>query len=190
MPSTKNTANELLAQDLAAPETKTPTNKEMKELTTLVKLLQDQEKECDRLNEELGKASNKLRDVRMERIPNLFDQLGLSQIKLATGETVEVKRTFAAHISEKNWPAALKWLRKHGHEAIVKHDVTVKLKKGEEDQHRSLVAKLNDGGFSYADKEGIHPGTLKAFVTEQIESGEDLPMETFGVYPVRMTKVS
>lgn len=187
----QKTANDLLAEDVAeSSETRTPTNKELDELTSLVQAMQLQGQEVDRLSEELSQANDKLRDTQRERIPNLFDQLGLSQIKLATGESVEVKRSFAAHISKKNWPAALRWLRKHGHEAIVKHDVTIKLKKGEEEAHRSLVAKLNDDGFSYADNEGVHPQTLKAFVKEQIEAGADLPMETFGVHPLRTTKVS
>lgn len=182
--------NDLMAEDVASSQSRTPTNEELQQLSTLVQSLQEQEQEVDRITEDLKKAKEKLQEVSMERIPNLFDQLGLSQIKLASGETVEVRRTFAAHISQKNWPAAVKWLRDNGHEAIVKHDVIVKLKKGEEEQHRSLIAQLNDDGFSYADKESVHPQTLKAFVTEQIESGADIPMDTFGVHPVRTTKVS
>jgi len=180
----------MMAEDMESAATKTPTNQEISELADLVTLMQLQEKEVTRLEDELKEAKKALMDTSMERIPNLFDQVGLSEIKLANGQTVSVKRQFAAHISQKNWPAALQWLRENGHEAIVKHDVTVKLKKGEDDQHRSLVAQLNDGGFSYADRESVHPGTLKAFVTEQLESGVDLPMDTFGVHPVRTTKVS
>jgi hypothetical protein len=176
----------MMAEDAA----NTPTNQELSELADLVTLMLLQEKEVERLDDELKAAKKALLETSMEKIPNLFDQVGLSEIRLSNGQVVTVKRQFAAHISQKNWPAALQWLRQNGHEAIVKHDVTVKLKKGEENQHRSLVAQLNDGGYSYADRESVHPGTLKAFVTEQLESGADLPMDVFGVHPVRTTKVS
>lgn len=179
----------MMAQDLAA-QSRTPSNQEMKELTDLVSLMQLQEKEVDALSTQLDQAKTRLMDITMERIPNLFDQLGLSEIKLSSGEAVSVKRSFAAHISQKNWDAAVKWLRDHGHEAIVKHDLNIKLKKGDEDQRRALIRQLDEQGLTYADKESVHPQTLKAFVTEQIESGADIPMDVFGVHPIRTTKVS
>jgi len=35
----------------------------------------------------------------------------------------------------------------------------------------------------------VEPMTLKAFVKDQIQSGKDVPMETFGVYTSNRTTV-
>jgi len=37
-------------------------------------------------------------------------------------------------------------------------------------------------GFSPEQKRDIHPQTLKAFVRDQVESGNEFPMDVFGAY--------
>lgn len=166
-----------------------PETGKLSELTTLVTQLQDADKAVEEASDILKRAQEIQRELSMNRIPDLFDEINLSQLKMKDGSVVEIKRDFAASISIERKPFCFDWLRKNNHEHIIKHDVTVKMKKGEESEAKALIKKLDDMGLTYIDKEHVHPMTLKAFVKEQIEKGTDLPQEQFGVFPIRKTKI-
>jgi hypothetical protein len=150
-----------------------------KELTSAI---EDEEEYLKKLKEDADK-------IGMGDIPDLFDSLGLSELKLKTGEKVEIKRDFAATITAEKQAACFAWLKEHGHESIIKHDVVTTIKKGETAEYEKLIASLNQLGITYTDKSYVHPMTLKSFVKEQINSGTDFPQEQFSVFPVRKTKI-
>ncbi len=186
-------SNDLMSQmaaDSAPGATSLPSAENLHRLASLVTSMQLHEERIDRMTKELADEKEQLRKLSMEEIPDLFDELGLSVVKLADGQSVEVRRSYAASITQKNWPQAKAWLEQNGHGAIISHDLTVKLKKGEEEQHVVIVEALDEAGLSYKDKEHVHPQTLKAFAKEQMESGTDIPQDVFGIFPVRQTKVS
>ena len=111
-------------------------------------------------------------------------------MRLESGEKITVKREYAASITAEKQGEAFRWLRENGHEGIIKHDLAVNLKKGEEQEFTRLIKVVDELGLTYTDKEFVHPQTLKSFVKEQISSGSNLPLETFSVFPVRKTKIS
>ncbi len=163
--------------------------KRMADLARLVneqKSLEETIAEYETCLEELNR---KLREVSEIKIPDIFDELGFDQVKLKTGEKVEIKRGFAATLSEENKPAAFKWLEETNNDGIIKHDVIVKLKKGESKEHDEIIDYLTKQGYTYEDKQHIHPATLKSFVTEQMEKGADIPQEVFKIFPIRKTKI-
>lgn len=163
-----------------------------KRMADLAKLVQEQknlEETIAEYEEALEELNRKLREVSEIKIPDIFDELGFDQVKLKTGEKVEIKRGFAATLSEENKPAAFKWLEETNNDGIIKHDVTVKLKKGESEEHDEILKFLTEKGFTFEDKQHIHPATLKSFVTEQMEMGSDIPQDVFKVFPIRKTKI-
>ncbi len=184
-----NNLMEQMAADSSETATALPSVQSLDKLTDLVTQLQLREETVDRMTKELSEEKERLRKVSMEDIPNLFDELSLSIIKLKDGQTVEVRRAFAASITQANWPAAKAWLESNGHGALISHDLNVKLKKGEEEQHAVIVEALSEAGLTYKEKQNVHPQTLKAFAREQMESGSDIPQDVFGIFPVRTTKV-
>ena len=159
------------------------------ELSRLCCMMRDAESVVEEMEEELKKAKSTLYDLQMIRIPDVFDEIGLSQIKLLDGAKVEIKRSYAANISQDRQFECFEFLRKNGHESIIKHDVTAKLKKGDAEEHEKIVKVLMELGTTFTDKEFVHPMTLKAFVKEQIEKGADFPQEVFGVHPIRKTSI-
>ena len=148
--------------------------------------MQDEIKEQEKLLKDMQK---KEREISGNLIPDLLDEIGLSELKLPSGEKVIVKRDYAAGITGANYEFCMAWLKDNGHESLIKHDVVAKLKKGDDEEHKALVAKLLELGVNFDDKETVHPGTLKAFVREQIEGGVDFPQEQFSVFPVRKTTI-
>lgn len=161
----------------------------MNELARLVQEQMNIEKTIAEYEECLEKLKEDLRQVSEIKIPDIFDELGFDKIKLKSGEKIEIKRGYAATISEENRAAAFDWLKENNHDDIIKHDVIVKLKKGESEDHTKITEFLEKEGVPYEDKEHIHPATLKAFVNEQMEAGSDIPQDVFKVFPIRKTKI-
>ena len=151
-------------------------------------LLELQEKE-EQAKKNLEEAVKRRLYVEQVALPDLFDELGLSNIKLATGEEIKIERGYAATITEQNTAAAFTWLRKNGHSSIIKHNLQVAAKMGEDEVFQSLKEKAEELGLTFEEKEGVHPQTLKSFVNEQKTAGSDIPDSVFGIFPIRKAKV-
>ena len=72
--------------------------------------------------------------------------------------------------------------------------MTLSFGQGEDDLAKELVVSLSKQGFIPEEKEAVHPSTLKAFVKEQIESGngefdQDI-QKKFSVYQGKRTKIN
>jgi hypothetical protein len=161
----------------------------LEELSKLVHEFKELESAIEEEEEYLKGMREKYDAIGMGKIPDLFDSLSLSQIKLKTGELVEIKRDFAASITAEKQEACFKWLKDNGHEGLIKHDVVTTIKKGETKEYEELLGQLSKLGVTYTDKSYVHPMTLKSFVKEQINAGANFPQEQFSVFPIRKTKI-
>ena len=142
------------------------------------------------LQAQLDKTSDELRLISETTIPDAMAAIGLSEVKLATGEAVSIKKFYSASISPDNAPAALAWLRKTGNDDIIKNAVTCQFGKGEDDVAQLTMQLLRDKGLTPEQKTFVHPMTLKSFVKERIESAQELPQEIFGVFIGNKTKIT
>ena len=166
-----------------------PKEEKLGELAKAVKKMLLIETQMIELQELLAQTNQQYEDIRKNIIPDIFDEIGISDFTLADGTKVKVDRDYAASITEDNKVVAFDWLKKEGHEDIIKHDVVIKLKKGEKELYDDLVSDLTLMGVDYGDKEYVHPMTLKALVKEQMTNGSDIPQEAFGIFPIRITKL-
>ena len=57
------------------------------------------------------------------------------------------------------------------------------------DRAEELMLQLEGQGHSLQQKKWVEPMTLKAVVKEQVERGNDLPLEAFNVYVGQKIKV-
>jgi hypothetical protein len=117
-----------------------------------------------------------------EKIPTAMSSVGMSEFKTTMGVTVQVRPFYAAKIPDNRKSEAFKWLTDRKHDSIIKSEVSVSFGKGEREKADGVVAVLMKQGYLPVKTEGIHHQTLKAFVKEQVEAGEPLPLDLFGVY--------
>jgi hypothetical protein len=180
----------MMASDAEEASTAMPSADKLKDLTSIIKKMQTLEDQIEKTSAILAEHTKAYQILQQQTVPDIFDEIGISNFTLADGTKVSVSRVYVASISEDRKPAAFEWLRENGHEAIIKHDLTVKLKKGEEEAYKDIKQDLGLFGVDFSDKEYVHPQTLKAFVGEQMnKEGSTLPQETFGVFPIRIAKV-
>tara|TARA_R110001583_G_scaffold58134_2_gene173528 strand:- start:2822 stop:3355 length:534 start_codon:yes stop_codon:yes gene_type:complete len=136
------------------------------------------------------KATQKeLKALAEEEIPALLSEVGLSEITLSNGAKISTNAYYFARITEHNRDEAFTWLQNNGHGDIIKNTVSVSFGRDEDVNAEKLLTNLQDDGFTTSGKKWVEPMTLKAFVREQVESGNDLPLETFNVYIGQKTRI-
>jgi len=148
----------------------------------LARKIKQQQDKVERLDRELKDEKHALLKLTDEDLPSTMADLGLSRFSLDDGSTVEVKPTYGASILVKDRPAAYDWLRDNGFDDIIKNVISCQFGRGEDDQASAFHAFASQQGYSADQNESIHASTLKAFVKERIETGEDFPHTLFGAY--------
>ena len=161
----------------------------LNEISLMARSLVEAEAEVLRAEERLKTLKETARILREETIPSAMDELGLTSIKLDTGETLTIKQDVFASIPADRRAEAYSWLEEHGFGGLIKVDVTTPFGRGDLDKARALAERLRADGIETTMEEVVHPQTLKAFLREQLQAGANVPLELFGARPVNTTKV-
>ena len=154
----------------------------LKTVAELARKIRDEEEYIASLESDLKSAKKGLQKLTDEDLPTMLQEIGLSSMKLDDGSEVVVKQTYGASILVDNRPAAFEWLREKGYDDIIKNTVACQFGRGEDDKASSFKAIAEKEGYYAEQKTEIHPQTLRAFVKERVENGDDFPMELFGAY--------
>jgi len=134
------------------------------------------------IEDQLKTAKQQLLKLTDEDLPTLLAELGLSKFTLDDGSEVTVKQTFGASIRTDRKSEAFDWLRQNGYDDIIKNTVACKFGRGEDGLAETFIDVASKAGFAVDQKTEVHPQTLRAFVKERVESGDEFPMEMFGAY--------
>jgi len=151
-------------------------------ISALAKRAKQLEKELDEMELEFKKRKDQYRKMIEETIPEALSSLGMKSFKMDDGSSIEVKPFYSASITEARRAEAFEWLREHGFDDIIKNTVSVRFGRGEDELCARLLNQLGETGFPAEQAEKIEPMTLKAWVREQVERGNEFPTELFGVY--------
>lgn len=146
---------------------------------------------------EIAKAEQRLKELQQDHLnvtqfelPELMDEAGMTQFKLRDGSLVTITESIRASIPSSNPTPALNWLRENGHGHVIKNDYTVSFGKGEEDKAKEFGEELKShDDLKYKNKEHVHWQTLQSVLKEQLEEGVDVPLDIFGAYPQKITKI-
>lgn len=140
------------------------------------------EKELDDLERVVKERKEQHRKLMEETIPEALASLGMKSFRMEDGSSIDVKPFYSASISEARRAEAFQWLRDNGFDDIIKNTVSVRFGRGEDDLCERLLNLLGQQGYPAEQAEKIEPMTLKAWVREQVERGNEFPTELFGVY--------
>lgn len=156
---------------------------DLKRIVTLAELLVKANQEVKEKDAALKAAKAAALRLEREDLPTLMSELGLTEIKLEDGSTVQIKEDVDARITEVNRPAALRWLLDNNYGGLIKTNVAIAFNRGEHDEAlgaRDLLAETYEGVEL---KEEVHSSTLKSFVRERLTAGENIPFDLFGIHP-------
>ena len=155
------------------------------DLTTvagLAKAIRDQEEAVAALEADLKQAKKSLMKMTDEDLPTMVAEIGLSSMTLDDGSEVSVKQTYGASILVDNRPKAYQWLRDNGFGDIVKNTVSCSFGMGEDEKAEQFRSIAEERGYLAEQDTSVHSSTLRAWVKERVENGDDFPMELFGAY--------
>ena len=154
--------------------------------------LKQKEDEIAALEEQLKNKKAEADDISSRVIPELLAEQGLSEIKLADGSKVSVKKEFRCTLpkDEVKREAAYQWLRDNKLEDIIKNNVFVTFGRGEDDKAEQLLNLAAENGFEPQQKSDVAWATLTALFKERVEAGLDMPSEVFNTWIKDKTKIS
>ena len=137
---------------------------------------------CD--EENLKARKKELQKIQEDELPNAMLEAGVSELKLANGDKVTIKKDIYPSIPKPKMLLAYSWLRENNFGAIIKNNITVQFGVGEDERATDLLTLLMTEGYDSVQKESVHPGTLKSFVKEQLADPDtqDLPEALFTVF--------
>ena len=149
----------------------------------------DTEKEIQDLEDKLKVKKDYKKHLSESVLPGLFTEVGLSELKLQDGRLVKVSNFYGASIKEENKEAAYKWLRDNGFGDLIKNQVSCSFGMDEDEKARGLINTLSEKGYQSSQREWVEPSTLRAFIREQTEAGNDIPLNLLGAYIVQRTTI-
>ena len=161
----------------------------MGKIGAVAKDVADTEKEITDLEDQLKVKKDYKKHLSENVLPNLFSEVGLSELKLADGRHLKVGNYYGASIKDAKKEAAFAWLRNKGHGDLIKNQVSCSFGRDEDEKARGLINTLSEKGFQSSQREWVEPSTLRAFIREQHEAGRQLPMDLLGAYVGQKTTI-
>jgi hypothetical protein len=171
--------NALFEEDAGALVVK---NEDLSSVGALAKRAKELEKEIEELETVTKERKEQQRKLLEDTIPAMLSELGMKSFKMSDGSLIDIKPFYSASIREENRAKAYEWLRNNGFDDIIKNTVSVRFGRGEDGLCDTLLGQLREQNYPVEQAQKIEPQTLKAWVREQVERGNEFPTELFGAY--------
>lgn len=181
-------SDERAAHDYSAYQDQ-PTGASLATLTRMVALMLERAQLIEERKLELKKAEDDYRDVTERMLPEAMRELGIAEFKTEAGLHLVIEKVVEAGISKERAEAAHAWLEDNGYGGMIKNQITADLGKDSDELADELQGILAEKGVKPKMKKDVHWSTLRAFVRQMLEDGEDLPLELFGVFQKQVAKL-
>ncbi|MBW2636283.1 MAG: hypothetical protein JRC86_01940 [Deltaproteobacteria bacterium] len=144
-----------------------------------------------KLEEELAKAKEAVKDISERRLPELMEIARQDHLKTSDGLIVDLTEKIYASIPKAKAGGAFKWLEDNKHSDIVKRTFTIGFGKDEDKWADKFERDLKQRKkpLQVKREKKVHPQTLAALIRELLEQGVPVPLETLGAYRRKITKV-
>jgi hypothetical protein len=161
-------------------------------LSTLAKLAQRQEameKAIADTEQLIKERKAELQKLKTETIPDFMDEVGIESFVTSSGRQIKVEPFYQCSIPKDRKDEAFKWLTEHGYEDLIKVNVGVTFGKSQYEEACELSRTLDELGYPVVPVLNVHPMTLKGWVRNMSEEGEEFPLDLFGAFIGRTTKL-
>jgi len=158
------------------------------ELSRLADAQLEAQKAVARAEQDLKDRQAELRRIAEELIPERMEEMGIETFTTTSGVKISVKEQIRASILAANKAAAFRWLREEGHEALIKRIVKLQFGMGQDAQAQEAIDRLGPD-YDIDDDCKVEPMTLKKFVREMLEEGQEVPEDLFSVHRQRVANI-
>lgn len=148
------------------------------------------QREVAEAEEALREAQAKLKTLQEVTMIELMVDAGQEELTTIDGLKVSIKDMIRGTPTKDKEKDAFDWLRKSGNGGIIKSELSADLGKAKPEEIKKALDALKAAGIAKANhKQSVHWQTLGALVREKLAKGEDVPLETLGVYMWKQAEV-
>ena len=173
------------------------------ELTQLSKLAQRQLELIELLNLKFKEAkilSTELNELRLKTIPEFMEGIGENGINDITVKDsdgnlfpINIKKEWTASLTKVKKPLALKWLADNDFGDLVKKTISFTCdasSDGDEEFQKIKEILVENNLMNFETDEKVHVGTLKSFIKEQVDNGNDqLDLDLFSAFQIKQSVI-
>ena len=165
------------------------TNEDLSTLTGMADAIIRQDEYTKKVEGELKEAKKKLLKMTDEDLPTMMTEANTIKFVMEDGSEVSIKPQYGASIRVDNRPTAYQWLRDNGFGYLIKNQIIVSFGV-DEDEIATEFMNFIEGHLKVkyqkenlgSQVEKIEPMSLRTWVKERNENGEEFPMELFGAF--------
>jgi len=172
----------MFEDDSASHGAESVSTEDLKSVAAIARRIRDTEEEIMRTEMFLKERKQTLQKLTDEDLPSVLEEMGVKSFTLEDGSKVDVKPLYGASIPVARKDEAFEWLRDHGFDDIIKNNVTCVFGRGEDDKANAFQQMAMERGLDPMQKQDVHSSTLRAWVKERVENGDEFPMELFGAF--------
>jgi len=129
------------------------------------------------------------RQIAEEQLPELFNEVGMEELKTRSGLPLKLSNKVFTNISKDRKPKAIAWLDNNGQGGMVKRVVKIDFDKTQEEKVKALLRLIGKGWPNHRVELDVHASTVKSFVKKQLEDGQEIPLDIFGVHCVDVVEI-
>ena len=154
----------------------------LKSIAQVAKRIREAEEDIAKVENYLKEKKKELLKMTDEDLPSMLQELGVSSFTLDDGSKVDVKPLYGASIPVSRKEEAFEWLRENGYDDIIKNVVSCSFGRGEDKEVAHLLEAMHALALHPEQQESVHASTLRAWVRERVENGDEFPMDLFGAF--------
>ena len=173
---------DMMEDDASSNSVETVSGEGLKSIADIARRIRETEEEIAKVDTYLKEKKKELLKMTDEDMPSMLQELGVSSFTLDDGSKVDVKPLYGASIPVPRKEEAFAWLRDNGYDDIIKNVVSCNFGRGEDQKAADLIGAAQKLGFYPEQNESVHSSTLRAWVRERVESGDEFPMDLFGAF--------
>tara|TARA_R110000751_G_scaffold287886_1_gene392803 strand:- start:62 stop:628 length:567 start_codon:yes stop_codon:yes gene_type:complete len=165
---------------------------QLKDIGQLVEKLLDTQKNLQRIEEESKELKKVERELSEISIPEAMQAAHCDEYKCSEehgGARIKITDFITARV-KKDDDEALDWLRENGAGQLIKNTVSVDFDLNEDSEAQGLIEDLQQRNMNCKQKQGVHSGTLSAWVREEFMNGRSVNLDLLNVYQCKKTKLT
>jgi len=164
----------------------------LKKLQSLIDEADMLDSMMDDLMEQLSNAQSRYNHIKTRELPDLMAELQTGEWTNEGGTNVKLDNFVSGSLPKEPaaLDAAIKWIEENGGESLLKGVMEIPFNKSQHNEALALKDELINKGYPASYSPSIHAQTLMAFVREKLKGGEDVPLQTLGIFSGRVAKIT
>jgi hypothetical protein len=167
-----------------------PSASELASIESLVNRALELTRELETVDEYAKKLKAELHMITSSQLVDLLASAGTTEFKTKDVK-VSVKDFISGSLPKEEGARAeaIRWIESVGAADIVKNHLEADFDKKQDNLAGQVEEFLENLGVEFVRSRDVHHSTLKSFANERMKNGEELPLETLGLFAGRKAEI-